>query len=62
MRAILVLFIAIMIFNLNDAHAYIHPGSGSDFLQMLISAFIAFKQFIKKIFAKLFCSKKDKKK
>ncbi len=43
-----ILFVFLLMFS-NDAHAYINPGTGSDFVQMLVGIILAITNFFKKI-------------
>jgi len=36
-----------------DAHAYINPGTGSDFFQMLVGIVLGIAKFFKKIVGKI---------
>ena len=59
---ILILFVVIMCYP-SDAFAYINPGSGSDFFQMVMSFFAGVMAFFKGIYnsiLKLFGKGNDK--
>ncbi len=53
MRNIFILFVCFLVFAQQDAHAYINPGTGSDFFQMLIGIILGIAKFFKTIIRKI---------
>ncbi len=51
-KILFLFFICLFVFQ-NEAYAYINPGTGSDFVQMLIALLLGIVKFFKNIVAKI---------
>ena len=53
MKNIFILAFCLALLAQSDAHAYINPGTGSDFFQMLIGIILGIAKFFKSIIRKI---------